>query len=219
MTICKNLKNSVLVLLFGSILTLNAQIGIGAQLELQHLIFPEGLSTNDLSNRFSIQYLVRLKSARVEFLPGISFGNLSTLVVIGDPQISYTYKEWSPQIQLPILVYPFDFKNDCNCPTFKKNGNPVSKGLHIMALTGFRYQMRAFELITEKEWLIPMGLGLGMDFGLSPFFTLSPFMLFQTVLNDQSTLLSGSKSIGHQEFVFGLRGLFHKDSRKFKRRR
>jgi len=212
------LKNTILIIFFALFSTglCWGQLGLGVQMELQNLSINE-LSSNDLASRYSLQYLLRLKTARVEFLPGISLGSARIWLSTGRDQLTY-YREWSPQVQLPVLIYPFDLKNDCNCPTFKKSGNPVSKGLHLIAMGAYRYNVRELVDRTERRNLMVLGAGLGMDFGMSSFFTLSPFMMYQAVIGDRLGGQSTPVSLGHNEFTFGLRGMFHKDDRRRKRR-
>lgn len=196
--------------------SIRAQVGLGVQMELQNLTVNE-LSTNDLASRYSIHYLLRLKTARVEFLPGLSVGAAKVWLGTDQDQLVY-YRELSPQVQLPVLIYPFDLKNDCNCPTFKKSGNPVSKGLHLIVMGAYRYNIRDFVDRTEGRNLFLAGAGLGMDFGMSAFFTLSPFMMYQAAFGDRLTNQAQVLEVGHNEFTFGLRGMFHRDSRKRFRR-
>ncbi|MBK7811942.1 MAG: hypothetical protein IPI50_12045 [Saprospiraceae bacterium] len=207
-----------LILFFGVLSTLNsnAQLGLGMQLELQSLTL-NNLSSNDIGNRFSVQYMLRLKNARVEFLPGVSIGWGNT-ILLAETDRSIQYGEFSPQIQVPVLIYPFDFKNDCNCPTFKKSGNPVSKGLHLIGSVAFRYLVRDFNGVGFKHQVFPIGAGFGMDFGMSPYFTLSPFMMFQYVFSDKILDGNAEVQINRKEFVFGLRGQFHKDEKRKRRR-
>ncbi|MBK7231353.1 MAG: hypothetical protein IPH93_03550 [Saprospiraceae bacterium] len=94
----------------------NAQLGLGMQLELQSLTL-NNLSSNDIGNRFSVQYMLRLKMRGSSFTR-VSIGWENT-ILLAETDRSIQYGEFSPQIQVPVLIYPFDFKNDCNCPTFK----------------------------------------------------------------------------------------------------
>jgi hypothetical protein len=212
------LKNNILIIIFNLIVAgyCQAQLGLGLQMELQNLSV-NNLSSNDLASRYSLQYLLRLKTARVEFLPGLSLGTAKIWLSTDQDQLAY-YREWSPQVQVPVMIYPFDLKNDCNCPTFKKSGNPVSKGLHLIAMGAYRFNIREFEERTERRNLLVLGAGLGMDFGMSSFFTLSPFMMYQAVIGDRLGGQAEDVSLGHNEFSFGLRGMFHKEDRRRKRR-
>ncbi|MBK9272274.1 MAG: hypothetical protein IPM48_11835 [Saprospiraceae bacterium] len=202
----------VFIYVFFCIENLNAQLGLGVQLELQSNEI-NGFNSNDIGNRISLHYKFRLKNARIEFLPGLSIGWGSSGIFVDTEKAIY-YNEFSPQIQLPILIYPFDFRSDCNCPTFKKSGNAASKGLHLMLSTAYRFVMRDYELQSKRHQVFPLGAGFGMDFGMSPVFTLTPFMMFQYVFSDQLLVERETTSLGRKEFVFGLRGQFHKPERR-----
>lgn len=124
----------------------------------------------------AVDYWFRVKKRRIEFTPELSFTdvNASNSINRVDHQILAFHFNTN--------IYPFDLKSDCDCPTWSKDGNFVTKGLFLQVSPG----VMAIETdlatedanleATEFGWGI--GLGAGLDIGLSDFLTVSPTVRF-----------------------------------------
>lgn len=121
----------------------------------------------------ALNYWFRLKNQRIEFLPEISYEK-------------YEATSRTSSVEHRILgfyfntnVYPFDFKGDCNCPTWSKSGNFFSKGFFIQVSPGVQYFNNRFtaDVLYEDEtfgWTI--GAGAGIDLGVTEFLTITPII-------------------------------------------
>ena len=81
-------------------------------------------------------------------------------------------------LHLNTNFYIFEFKGDCNCPTFGKQGPDAKKGFFIQVAPGIDYVFNSFknseETKTASDLVPSIGLGIGIDFGLSNLITLTP---------------------------------------------
>ena len=139
-------------------------------------------------NGFSvgIDYWFRLKNVRIEFLPELNYTQLSTPSAVGLETRNHWYS-----IFANVNFYPFDFKGDCDCPTFSKQGNQLQKGFFISLSPGLSYMDNrisggwggvAFEYL-ESTMAPSMGIGAGIDFGISDLLTVTPYASFRYLLN------------------------------------
>ncbi|MEO6189490.1 MAG: hypothetical protein ABIO44_03070 [Saprospiraceae bacterium] len=172
-------------------------------------------------NSFGIQigteYWFRLKNYRVEFLPGI---HLAT--DFGKNSVYQNYEITDIQLLglFPILLYPLSFKDDCNCPTFKKQGSKLNKGFHFILQPGMAVNRRNVNhdsITTSSTVLIPIvGIGAGLDFGLNRLLTLTPFIMYTAYIND---LIKATEKLEvktkHQSINIGLRMRIHSNRKKF----
>lgn len=134
------------------------------------------------TSRFGLgaDYWFRLKKYRLEFLPSVHVQyarekfNISDQVV-GD--LRWSSIDFAPAIQF----YPLDFFNDCQCPTFSKQGKFLKKGLFISLAPGIGYHVLNSKNINESsgDWLLFGRAGVGLDIGLSDLLTLSPAVHYQ----------------------------------------
>ena len=120
-----------------------------------------------------LNYWFRLKNQRVEFLPEVSyeqFENQAGASKFGHRILGFYFNT---------NIYPFDFKSDCDCPTWSKTGNFFTKGFFIQVSPGVWQLRNRYEkdLNYEDEtfsWTI--GGGAGLDLGISDFFTVTPMV-------------------------------------------
>lgn len=129
-----------------------------------HLPFA-GQNKNETSSSFSrvsLHYQTRLSKVRLEFLPGINYSNYWT---------DHNQKN-TVEFSLPVIAYPLDFVNDCDCPTFSKRGEWLKKGLFIQIIPAW-HTSPARE--STPASFFSAGIGGGIDWGISDFLTLSPY--------------------------------------------
>lgn len=121
----------------------------------------------------ALNYWFRLKNHRIEFLPEISYEK-------------YEASARTSSLEHRILgfyfntnLYPFDFKGDCDCPTWSKSGNFFSKGFFIQLSPGVQHFRNHF--ITDQSyedetmgWTL--GAGAGIDLGITDFLTITPLI-------------------------------------------
>lgn len=131
-------------------------------------------------------YGFRFRSKRIEMDPAI----LLTGIVGNYKELDRNFKELGSELQFPIAIYPMDFNNDCNCPTFNKEGEKFRKGFYFFVLPALRYsQIRVEKKLQKPEikdgyFRYSVGIGIGMDFGINRHTTLSPSLSFHKTFQD-----------------------------------
>lgn len=141
-------------------------------------------------------YTFRLKRKRMEFFPALmaGFGQLN----YGESNIQYDELDFS--FRLPIAIYPFDFNNDCNCPTFNKQGEAFRKGFYLLMMPAIHYYIKSKDKSPDNashhSTAYSGSLGIGIDFALSRTSTLSPNIQFFRIFGDRYNHDSISGEIG-----------------------
>ena len=121
-----------------------------------------------------IDYWFRLKNVRVEFLPTLALSRQT-----------YTLNSLAAESQVSGLhlfvntnLYLFDFKGDCDCPTWSKEGPTLEKGFFLQLSPGVSYFDFNLDDISEvastSALAVSIGAGVGFDIGLSDLLTLTP---------------------------------------------
>jgi len=182
---------ALLVMVFTSV---SAQFGISARIqnnnnktwnETYQMAADTSQDLMKRSYEFGINYWFRLKNHRVEFLPEIS------MAVSGKDQLysslnALSHQRRSYNFNFNVQIYPLDFFGDCNCPTFSKDGNVMSKGFYWLFSPGLTYHQLTTEWsesgslneAQESTTSFRVGIGAGLDFGVTDIFTLSPFVMY-----------------------------------------
>lgn len=166
---------------------------------------------------FGSQYWFRLKNYRLEFLPGAHIGAFAN---DNGEYKDYKIKDIFFQMDIPALMYPLKFKEDCNCPTFKKDGNLMEKGFHLIGLAGFSLNFRNTNhdsVSIQKTTFTPLiGGGAGLDIGISKTLTLTPFLLYTLYFTDYLSRSGFDKiDINHHSINAGLRLKIYKLKTKY----
>ncbi len=137
-----------------------------------------------------LDYWFRLKKRRIEFMPELGYTQFASSSVDG-----YKYSLSSFNAYFNVHVYVLDLAEDCNCPTFSKQGNTIKKGFFIHAAPLLRYYNQKADgnpSISSNATGIGIRAGVGIDIGLSDFFTLTPMVAYETTgksnWNDLATL-------------------------------
>ncbi len=189
------MKNSIFTLLFVLLFTTisSAQVGFSIgykdisannwenlmanyDVAAQNNISPLGEGTD-----FALDYWFRLKKRRVEFHPELSY---SRFIRNGS---DIDLKSGMLNLSFHTNIYPLDFGEDCNCPTFSKGGSYIEKGLFLQISPVVTYLNNSFksESVNEKvsDIAYGVGLGLGVDFGLSDFITITPLIRYSYIMD------------------------------------
>lgn len=129
-------------------------------------------------------YWFRLKNKRIEFLPEVYYG-LSTEATINWPLGSETISQQYYGLGITTQIYLFDLENDCNCPTFSKQGPEIQKSFFVSVTPGVQRRSLTSTLQTmtateSNNAIIPyLGIGAGFDIGLSDLLTVSPYVSYR----------------------------------------
>lgn len=163
--------------------TLSAQFGLSGKYlnPLANWTLAEGVSDSQTADLYAsgwsagIDYWFRLKNVRVEFLPELNYGQLDNQLPDGALTEAKLYSFF-----LNTNFYLWDFRGDCDCPTFSKQGPTLQKGLFVQLSPGVTYWQHQYEysgsVFEQKDWAINIGAGLGFDLGLSDLITLTPMI-------------------------------------------
>ena len=124
-----------------------------------------------------IDYWMRLKEKRVEFLPELNYSSHSTSSGFSEIDVSLL------GIHLNTNIYPFDFAGDCDCPTWSKSGGIFEKGFFLQVSPGFNRGTIKVEdeIMFEDENFsyFNLAVGAGLDIGLSDFLTITPIVRYR----------------------------------------
>lgn len=166
---------------------LYAQIGIRGGYGTSHFDAWQGYAYSRIDSKnarflqnswnVGVDYWFRLKSRRIEFMPEIGFTQFAPSTVDG-----VDYNLSSVNAIFNVHVYPLDLAEDCNCPTFSKQGNTIKKGFFIHVSPLLRYYLQNAKGIQDVSSSTLAGgvrAGLGIDVGLSDFLTLSPMVAYE----------------------------------------
>lgn len=212
---------TILVLLFGE--SLYGQMGLVGEFRLSS--FPEATNLNERSPQSNLSfalgpvYTFRLKRKRLEFFPSlmVAYSNLKF------KEIDLKYRELDFSFHFPIAIYPFDFDNDCNCPTFNKQGERFRKGFYLLFTPAVHYQIKSPDQDTGISSLNDISysarIGLGFDFALSKSSTLSPNIQIFRSFSERFIVDNAIGEIGQVEdsrigVALMLRYLWYKKTRR-----
>jgi len=162
---------------------------------------------------FGLDYWFRLKDRRIEFLPELSYemtkGETNNLDVV---DVSFN----SFNLLLNTNIYFMDFYNDCDCPTFSKDGNAFTKGFHLILSPGLRYYGYSYsDSSLDRNFGLILAGGIGMDIGINDLVTITPHFLYRynpsVKANFPEPILMSESSHTLRQFNFGIRIGFRPD--------
>lgn len=166
---------------------IQAQIGIRASYGSTD--FPEwesfAFGGNNKSNEsflspgmsIGVDYWFRLKKKRIEFMPELGYTLFSPSAV---NNIDYNLS--SVNAFFNIHVYPLDLSEDCNCPTFSKQGNTIKKGFFIHAAPMIKYFIQEANGLSKvnSTAIVPgFRAGAGLDIGINDWVTITPMISYE----------------------------------------
>lgn len=135
-----------------------------------------------------VDYWLRLKNYRVEFLPELNYSQFEY-----NDQTGYAnpadFSNRFFSFFLNTNFYLFDFAGDCNCPTFSKQGEFLKKGFFVQVSPGVTYlqgkvtfenpvfhDTKDHNTFESTSLAASIGVGTGLDIGVSDFMTFSPML-------------------------------------------
>lgn len=190
-----NMKIRFLVVLMSVVLFQKSSIGqYGFHLESGAVLFsiPSENQHYMIKNtsHFGIgpSYWFRIKPRRIEFNPALLFDYTKS----NELSNALSLKEIQFKLSIPILFYPMDFGNDCNCPTFNKQGQFFKKGFHFILNPNFAYNKQTYKTVTDpvtnSALIFSIGIGAGIDIGINRAWTFSPSFVLNKSFNDEFLL-------------------------------
>jgi len=156
---------------------INAGLRVNGATDWQHFTGQDDFLNSGF--KVGIDYWFRLKKRRVEFTPEFNFSHFKTQYTSSKDE-DFTFKSNVYGLHLNTNIYPLNFKDDCNCPTFKKDGQLIEKGFHFILSPGVNY----FDLSINKDAyktsdiVFSAGLGVGLDIGLNDYLTVTPMAMY-----------------------------------------
>ncbi|MBT8191027.1 MAG: hypothetical protein KJO29_11420 [Bacteroidia bacterium] len=181
---------------------------------------------------FGLNYWFRLKNQRIEFLPEVIYSKRSQEEFLPQLDINESARMTTIGINTNVQIYPLDFYNDCNCPTFSKDGNVITKGFYWLISPGIAQVSKELmylnsdisggeieTLESSSRIITHIGIGAGLDIGIADLFTISPFAVYDLSFGHQwNELAEPLASTGTNELDtnisslnFGLRLMFRPD--------
>ncbi len=186
----------------------NAQFGVAVKYEKNNYkawqqlydFNQDRLYAADLT--FGVNYWLRLKKYRVEFLPEVSYtiwnGESTISGII--PTEQYSSGLTRIGFQIHTQIYPMDLEGDCNCPTWGKDNSFIKKGFYFSLSPGVDYLIH--DLVYEGEsqenqnsLAFKIGVGGGLDIGVSKLITISPFVMVNFYPTISSSQFNNLQSI------------------------
>ena len=129
----------------------------------------------------SANYWLRLKDKRIEFLPEV-FYDLTSNETFNIPDIvGADHSLQKMGFNFNTHIYFMDLANDCDCPTFSKDGGGLEKAIHLILSPGVVYAknevdiMNSDDVFDSNSLAFKFGAGLGFDIGFSDLLTITPF--------------------------------------------
>ncbi len=212
----------------------NAQFGVGARYsDIKDAYWHEVFETHNRAT-YSDQlisvyalYWFRLKKKRIEFLPEVGY---TRSLNKGSEEFSARFSNMYAQVNVDF--YFLDLGDDCNCPTFSKQGNVLKRSLFAEISPGIEFRKFIWDhqgscetcSFTLSKTVPKVYTGLGFDIGVSDLVTITPIAGIGFILDTQweenlesligvdETLIS-SQSGRNSDVTsnFGLRVLFRPD--------
>lgn len=173
----------------------------------------------DSNIEIGANYWFRLKNRRIEFLPEVYYG-LSDEASLRWPSGAETISKSYIGVEFNTQIYVFDLANDCDCPTFSKQGPELQKSFYLSIAPGV--QLKTTEAMAElggttetNSQLSPnVGVGAGFDVGINNLLTISPYGSYRFHLQDEEIISDIDGTVftdGLSSLQFGLRLIFRPD--------
>jgi hypothetical protein len=127
---------------------------------------------------FAVDYWFRPEEIRTEYYVEGTFGLAST------SSVGREYDLTSLGLGIRSHVYIFDFKGDCDCPTFKKEGGLFKKGFFLQYGVGTAFWLKSAEPGPDHNNVaVDLHIGAGFDVGISDLMTITPYASYHYLPN------------------------------------
>ena len=182
-----------------------------------------------------IDFWIRLKTKRVEFLPelGINYSQTSFETEITQYSLDYNYLYFN----LNTRIYPMDFEGDCDCPTFSNQSTLIKKGFYFELSPGVGYYTTHYDsslptvsnpegetnTATLDAFSYKIGVAVGLDIGLSNLLTINPYAMYNYHFGREydipvgklSTLIESNSGNIMSQLELGLRFAIRFDAKNY----
>ena len=182
-----------------------------------------------------IDFWIRLKTKRVEFLPelGINYSQTSFETEITQYSLDYNYLYFN----LNTRIYPMDFEGDCDCPTFSNQSTLIKKGFYFELSPGVGYYTSHYDsslptvsnpegetnTATLDAFSYKIGVAVGLDIGLSNLLTINPYAMYNYHFGREydipvgklSTLIDSNSGNIMSQLELGLRFAIRFDAKNY----
>ena len=182
-----------------------------------------------------IDFWIRLKTKRVEFLPelGINYSQTSFETEITQYSLDYNYLYFN----LNTRIYPMDFEGDCDCPTFSNQSTLIKKGFYFELSPGVGYYTSHYDsslptvsnpegetnTATVDAFSYKIGVAVGLDIGLSNLLTINPYAMYNYHFGREydipvgklSTLIDSNSGNIMSQLELGLRFAIRFDAKNY----
>lgn len=182
-----------------------------------------------------IDFWIRLKTKRVEFLPelGINYSQTSFETEITQYSLDYNYLYFN----LNTRIYPMDFEGDCDCPTFSNQSTLIKKGFYFELSPGVGYYTTHYDsslptvsnpegetnTATLDAFSYKIGVAVGLDIGLSNLLTINPYAMYNYHFGREydipvgklSTLIDSNSGNIMSQLELGLRFAIRFDAKNY----
>ena len=194
---------------------------IGVRIKYNNNANFDGISSNvgnffydtklyDHGYELGLDYWLRLKDYRIEFLPEIYGAYSSTAIADTENDVATMLRVG---FNFNTHFYVLDFKEDCDCPTFSKEGPGINKGFFLHLSPGIMYETLQMDIsgqsANEANYLhFKLGGGVGLDLGISDFLTITPIYTLNFVTGGDwvfDTFSNGARPL----FTENTSGIFH----------
>lgn len=183
----------------------HAQIGLRTSYDNLSLMdlspSADGVSV-DPAYTVGVDYWFRWKKRRVEFMPELGFSSGSYTANGLDHTLT------GINARLNVHIYPMDLAEDCDCPTFSKDGGLIKKGFFFHVGPGVSY-LTVSENDNTESAITPMArIGAGLDIGLNEFVTITPLVGYNLLWSSglENDVISTPESFS--KLQLGLRTFF-----------
>ena len=217
-------------------LTASAQLGVSGRVAFHELRWRGGAepsSALDLQPTYEIglNYWFRLPKRRIEFLPSIYYGEADgemagTVNGLPIPRMPFA-KFYGAEFRT--LFYLFDLAEDCDCPTFGKQGPQLQKGFFVELAPGYLLVDRTDPTSASglfgpgEQHNFTLNLGAGLDVGLSNFLTVTPHVNYrfsgsvadEIEFTDVNGMPTGRGEASLRTFTAGLRVALRFDAGRY----
>jgi len=127
-----------------------------------------------------LDYWFRLKNYRVEFMPELYYG-MNTSDFESEFITSSTLSRFG--FNFNTHFYLMDLEEDCDSPTFSKEGPNITKGLFFHISPGVSYDMLKMDsssgqVNNNEHFNLKIGGGIGLDIGVSDLLTITPIYTY-----------------------------------------